>query len=295
MYFNLRNVPMFSGPYMILKVQHKISENGFDTTFEGQRQPFYSIPKIETYIQSLSTKILETIREKIQENEKSIISSLNNVLHQTSEVINKQNNPTTTKDSLTCESLLNESFKNYVKYSPQKSVVSRKDLLNIIRNKVNGTEYTSTEKIRLCQLIYSFMYYTSLDNNQFSAYGNNYTDIPLTTSYGGSNKYFTELYFCSEIGTLQQPLVIFANPDDFVDFMVAKYGTQIKIIQNYMDSFPSDPADIQLVKGISKFFVLNFPSQKDPAVYSKLTEQQLKTLEDRIQDGVNDFNILNES
>ena len=47
MYFNVRNIPMFSGPYMITTVKHRITENGFDTSFEGIRQPFYSLPKID--------------------------------------------------------------------------------------------------------------------------------------------------------------------------------------------------------------------------------------------------------
>jgi hypothetical protein len=72
MYFNLRNIPMFSGPYMITNISHRISDNGFDTTFEGQRQPFYSIPAIDSLLQALTSKILETIKEKIEEQDKEI-------------------------------------------------------------------------------------------------------------------------------------------------------------------------------------------------------------------------------
>ena len=58
MYFNVRNIPMFSGPYMITSVSHNISEGEFSTTFKGTRQPFYSLPKIDSFIQSLSLDII---------------------------------------------------------------------------------------------------------------------------------------------------------------------------------------------------------------------------------------------
>ena len=61
MYFNVRNIPMFSGPYMIRSVTHNITESGFETTFDGSRQPFYSLPKIDNFLQTLNVKLLSTI------------------------------------------------------------------------------------------------------------------------------------------------------------------------------------------------------------------------------------------
>jgi hypothetical protein len=69
MYFNLRNVPMFSGPYMITKVSHSIGEGDFKTSFTGTRQPFYSLPKIDNFIQSLSVNLISRIKEEVQKQE----------------------------------------------------------------------------------------------------------------------------------------------------------------------------------------------------------------------------------
>ena len=74
MYFNIRNIPMFSGPYMITKVSHSVNESGFETHFEGTRQPFYSLPRIDNFIQTLNVKILSTIDSKIQEREQKLIN-----------------------------------------------------------------------------------------------------------------------------------------------------------------------------------------------------------------------------
>jgi hypothetical protein len=109
MYFNLRNVPMFSGPYMITKVSHRISENGFDTTIEGQRQPFYSIPKIENFIQSLSTKILENVKERIQQTDKTTNATTNNVISESSEITNTTNVATSLSTNQNCDDKLIET------------------------------------------------------------------------------------------------------------------------------------------------------------------------------------------
>jgi hypothetical protein len=67
MYFNLRHVPMFSGPYMIQKVNHTIGPGTFETIIEGIRQPTAELPKIENYIQVLKQKLLKSILEKVKE------------------------------------------------------------------------------------------------------------------------------------------------------------------------------------------------------------------------------------
>ena len=44
MYFQLNNVPLWKGAYMIIKVSHEITAGNITTTFEGVRQNRYAIP-----------------------------------------------------------------------------------------------------------------------------------------------------------------------------------------------------------------------------------------------------------
>lgn len=44
MYFQLNNIPMFKGAYIIINVEHKITPNDFITTFTGVRVSKYNIP-----------------------------------------------------------------------------------------------------------------------------------------------------------------------------------------------------------------------------------------------------------
>ena len=59
MYFILRHVPMFYGPYWIFEVSHDISSRGFSTSFKGSRIPKYSLPKVENLITNVNKKILD--------------------------------------------------------------------------------------------------------------------------------------------------------------------------------------------------------------------------------------------
>ena len=56
MYFQLNNVPMFRGAYMITNVHHRITPNEFTTTFSGVRVSKYKIP-INTDLISLANLI----------------------------------------------------------------------------------------------------------------------------------------------------------------------------------------------------------------------------------------------
>jgi hypothetical protein len=53
MYFVLRNMPLFAGPYMITEVNHSISPGDFNTEIVGVRQPITSLPILENFLQGL--------------------------------------------------------------------------------------------------------------------------------------------------------------------------------------------------------------------------------------------------
>ena len=67
MYFNLRYVPMFTGPYWITDVSHSISPGEFMTTFSGVRISKYSFPSVKELTMSVNVDILERINEYNQE------------------------------------------------------------------------------------------------------------------------------------------------------------------------------------------------------------------------------------
>ena len=68
MYFNLRYVPMFYGPYYITEVNHSISQGDFTTEITGVRQATAALSKVDDYLQSLKyTFVRNIIDQKINE------------------------------------------------------------------------------------------------------------------------------------------------------------------------------------------------------------------------------------
>lgn len=63
MYFNLRYVPMFTGPYWITDVSHNITPGDFVTTFSGVRISKYSFPSVKDLTMSVNIDLLERIND----------------------------------------------------------------------------------------------------------------------------------------------------------------------------------------------------------------------------------------
>ena len=66
MYFNLRNVPMFSGPYQIQNVSHSIGPGSFTTSFSGTRQPVYEISAQDSYLQTIYKNFVTPLLNKVK-------------------------------------------------------------------------------------------------------------------------------------------------------------------------------------------------------------------------------------
>ncbi len=55
-YFELENVPMFYGSYLIMDVKHNIRPHSMKTTFTGNRVPYATVPIVEDIISSFNLK-----------------------------------------------------------------------------------------------------------------------------------------------------------------------------------------------------------------------------------------------
>ena len=80
MYFVVRHVPMFSGPYMIQSVNHSISQGRFDTHVEGIRQSLGNVELPTDYLQSIKQSLLSKVNEVItQVDTANKLTSNNNI------------------------------------------------------------------------------------------------------------------------------------------------------------------------------------------------------------------------
>ena len=68
-YFQLRYVPMFSGPYLIMDVSHSISPNDMTTTFTGVRVGIPSLPQITDLIASIQETLIKSMDDDLEDTE----------------------------------------------------------------------------------------------------------------------------------------------------------------------------------------------------------------------------------
>ena len=64
MYFNLRHVPMFNGPYLIIDVEHTITANDMKTSFTGIRSPFFDLPNIDDIVARVNKSFINRVKSK---------------------------------------------------------------------------------------------------------------------------------------------------------------------------------------------------------------------------------------
>ncbi len=298
MYFNLRYVPMFSGPYMITKVLHRISENGFDTSFEGIRQPFYSIPKIDNFIQSLTKNIVSKIREEIKESYNRSKLDPNNVLFQKDTILGNIGTKETLTTNQDCSDKLLPQYGLYVNLtSPTLTKVTFKDVFDKIINKLEDLKFKDDTTNNLFYLengasfMFSAMYADTGVSTGFEAYENNFSTINLTEFYGGDlTSYMTTKYFCVTRGNSQTtniPVAQFETLDKFLDFFVAKFSGKIVSLTKEINSSATPAIDTLL-----KYYVLEWPIKQNDDVLTLLTEDDKVKIQARIQEGLLKFQEL---
>ena len=66
-YFQLRYLPMFNGPYLIINVEHDIRPNTIETSFEGVRVPIPKLPRIDDLVQRVNESLYKEAEANLRE------------------------------------------------------------------------------------------------------------------------------------------------------------------------------------------------------------------------------------
>jgi hypothetical protein len=287
MYFNIRNIPMFSGPYMITKVTHDVSESGFKTIFDGVRQPFYSLPTVDNFLQTLNTQILSQLKTKVQEKEESIKNDSVNVLFQaTNTIANLQSQETLTQNQ-DCADQLNPRYNSFTAVDiPATTSLSSRELLNLINQTTqNAGLQVNDDTFFIRLMMFTFIFVDSGDNNgtQINGYENNYSTINLQEVYGDQFfEYINRKYYCVKRGTDKNlPVVSFKSVNDFTKFVLDR-------TKNILSQFLADESNFSqfgensIPFNLAKQYVNNYPIKQNENVYTQIEKDtnQLLVLRD---------------
>ena len=131
MYFNLRHVPLFYGPYQIMEVNHRISESGFETSFNGVRIPKYALPDVDSVATFIKKNYLEKYKQEIlkSNNENRYQADVETIL----DPQNQANEPTTAPEE-ECNKLTDQKYKNLPYVNNKTENISIGELVTKIKN-----------------------------------------------------------------------------------------------------------------------------------------------------------------
>jgi len=278
MYFNLRYVPMFYGPYMITKVNHTITPGNFETIIEGIRQPTASLPKIDNYIQGIKNNLLQSIIEKNKQ-EKDAQTKVNsdNVVNQKQEVESKANSGKKLVQGIECPP--NDKYSRYFNETPLEKSASIQEVKNTIVNQLVSSGIGDDGKLKY--VVFAALYLGSGTDKGFIAYENNFSGIDLSQDWGPTSVYFSsnKRYFCLSSNSKTLPYAVFDDLYNNVRFLIEKWKGRTKFLPDNSKTT------------LTKFWILNFSSQiKDENVYTTYDPTQLSMLESKVQTSIDLFN-----
>lgn len=117
-YFQLRYIPMFSGPYMVTSVKHSIRPNTMQTSFVGTRIPIPNVPKIKDLIMKIDDSLLKKLETETKKADSPPPKGINEFYFtkeenaQITELLVPNNNPTIDGLITPVDTVLAEVYKN---------------------------------------------------------------------------------------------------------------------------------------------------------------------------------------
>ena len=284
MYFNLRHVPMFHGPYMVLKVTHTITPGNFETVVSGVRQPIASLPKIDEYVQKLKTNLLNSVLEENNRQREVIDKKLNDAQNIKNETQLTNNNATTnpTNTSSANQSCTaNTQYGAFINEQPVNSSFTTNEMANRVKTIISSTTgIDSTQQNNLGLIVFSSIYISSWNGTGFQANNNNFIGLNIQ-NYWGQSPYFNNKFFCSSDN---QPFASFNNVDDNIKFLVERWKLRMQ--------FPLIPSQTLVVNedDIAKFWIINFDANSTTTnrqeVYDSYPASDLSILKSKITEAI---------
>ena len=224
MYFNLRHVPMFTGPYLITNVSHSINENGFNTQFTGVRVPIYTFPDIDSLVMSVNKDLLQRYRERFR-TKASVSGSSENASNTT--------NSGTTANGQSSALGVNQPCRDLTKYQDLDFV----DTSNTVITKTEIKNYLSTLSVSDNLKIYAYGV-TNIKNGTASntvvqCNNNNLFGILTSVQWKGSQSTYIDSQTCIQQSDGQtKPLASFDSFTGSIDFFISLNNNFSGIITN---------------------------------------------------------------
>ena len=259
MWFNLRNVPMFYGPYVIRSVSHSISPGSFTTDFVGYRQRIAEYAPQENYLQSIKDNFVTPLLTNAQNTTSQGVTA--NLSSQQTNKLSSLDGRILMDTQDSCGTLKTSSFTSLIYTGATLTTEPINNVKQLIENTINSvvTGLSQQQQQTLRDLVFSVAFLTNgnITNQNFELEGNNLGDIELTNLWGGSSSSLIKSgsigYFCGRVNS-NDKFIPYANFNSI--------QTPIDVLVNYFE--PIVKNDTNLV---------NLTATQKPEEYAKIYTQ----------------------
>ena len=301
MYFNLRNVPMFSGPYQIQNVSHSIGPGSFTTSFSGTRQPVYEISAQDSYLQTIYKNFVTPLLNKVKNTTSANITT--NIIGQQNSKMNTVNGPNT-PSSNQCGQFLVSPFDVFTYSASNQTIISEASIVNTIKTTVNSKLPLGDQNTALRYYIFIIGYIANYDGTTFKVNSNNLGNIPLNQSHLGDNDLYisgvTNSYYCQSSGNGQIiPTAAFSSVTNPITVLVNKFLSLAKnpngdtFLSNLTTAqLTTNPTSLPIAQGFGKLYITTWPNLVDDNVYLQLQPSDQTSLNNKIISAINRANGL---
>jgi hypothetical protein len=290
MYFNLRHIPMFSGSYMILDVNHTITPGNFTTTFSGVRQPVYSLPKLDSYVQSIRENLLKSIITKVKQDKDNKKEASANTPNQQASQNSQNTNKSQPTPNQNCT--LNTPFTNFENVSNPKLTTT--SFRNAITTITASTASLGLLKDKMSYTLWSliWLYGSTDDNTGFKGYEYNYANVRLNykvgneeVKYGANGGTLIKKYFCMSNSQNEWSYAIYSNFDSLISFLKAFLKGRVGQVTASKVNGSFNVSDDELATQITKFLFDNWPKKGDVYEKQKNTDE-VKSVKESIKSAI---------
>jgi hypothetical protein len=275
MYFNLRHVPMFNGPYMILDVSHTINAGSFQTSFTGIRQGIYDLPAIDNYLQSINQNLLTKVEALYKIKKDDVTAKAITEIGKAAQITQSGDNTKAAPNS--CVNNLAVTYSTWANVETTTSTsLTPKAFADVLKRKL-------VDKPTLQILIFLISYVRTFQGGKggkFEGYNHNYGTVELTTDYGPSSiNFIAGRCSCANIPSSNlstktaQPIANFESVDKYVDFMVSRLEQNEARITTGADAL-----------GITKYYACYWPKQNVDESYYDSHLSEFATLDKTLLD-----------
>jgi hypothetical protein len=246
MYFNLRHVPMFYGPYLIGKVTHNISSDKFETSFEGTRMPKYALPKPDVIATYIKTNYLEKYQQDILEtkNPNTIIEEVNTTLDEDPNV-----GPTISPES-ECELLVDPKYQTLPFVDLQRTPITYSEFANKVLALPNYNKYVAITVFTIAVTRLSNGFETNImqpiNNNPFEI-----TPINILPN----NPIFSGEMVCTSVKDTNVPLFSFKSMDEPIKFTYDEYYVMLPYLTELKNLNAANTEQEQYEKAIAQLVI----------------------------------------